>query len=138
MLLGLLAFATVFFGGVYVWSRSVLIMAIFAFFPLSLWMGSRKRDLAGSIRFPWSRKGKGTAPEGDPLPDPVLNPQPTVSLIPDPLSLMGIFFVVWGLLHILPCRPQSSRISPRRRPGCGLLSPRPTRPNPTVCPSTPS
>lgn len=124
VLLGLLAFATVFFGGVHVWSRSVLILAIFAFFPLSLWMGSRKRDLAGSIRFPWSRKSKGTAPEGDPLPDPVPIPQPTVSLIPDPLSLMGIFFVVWGLLHILPLPPSTvAHLSPEAARLWSLVSP---------------
>ena len=124
VLIGLLAFATVFFGGVHVWSRSVLILAIFAYFPLSLWMGLRARGFAGSIRFPWSRKGKGPAPEGDSLPDPVHIPQPTVLLIPDPLSLMGIFFVVWGLLHLLPLPPSIvAHLSPEAIRLWSLVSP---------------
>ena len=100
VLIGLTAFAAVFFGGVHVWSRSALILAVFAFFLLSAATGAA----ASRAR----RKGRATAPEAadspepDSIPVPIPAPQPRASLIVDPVSLMGIFFLAWGALSLVP------------------------------------
>jgi len=113
VLIGLTAFAAVFFGGVHVWSRSAVILAVFAFFLLSAATG------AAASRA--KRKGRVTAPETadssepDSIPVsipttqprasvsvPIPAPQPRASLIVDPVSLMGIFFLAWGALSLVP------------------------------------
>ena len=100
VLIGLTAFAAVFFGGVHVWSRSAVILAVFAFFLLSAATGAA----ASRAR----RKGRAKAPEAadspepDSIPVPIPAPQPHASLIVDPVSLMGIFFLAWGALSLVP------------------------------------
>ena len=60
VLIGLTAFAAVFFGGVHVWSRSAVILAVFAFFLLSAATGAAVSRAA---------KGRAKAPEAADSPE---------------------------------------------------------------------
>jgi tetratricopeptide (TPR) repeat protein len=78
--LGLLAvvyFATIFFGGVHVWSRSILILSIFAAFCAVLLIRA-----AGAGRS-----------------------APPFRIISDPPSLIGLLFIIWTALQLVPLPP---------------------------------
>jgi O-antigen ligase/tetratricopeptide (TPR) repeat protein len=106
--------ATVFFGGVHVWVRTVFSLAIFGFFLFFLWGGAKgpffplfSADKISSDR----RNGRETPAGAGNDPAEIVSATPentghthaqTGRLILDPPSLVGIFFVVWGLLQMMP------------------------------------
>lgn len=80
VLIGLLAFTTVFFGGVHVWSRSLLILAILGF---------------SAVRLFTARKEIGGKEIG------ALSPY----FMWEPGTALGIFFMLWALVHLIPLPP---------------------------------
>lgn len=130
VLLFVLSFAAVFFGGVHVWVRTVFSLAIFFFFLLFLWAAEGNHSDPAAARFETPTAegldtGNGNHPEKNEFrfqmdrgePAVSIHPaehegretvsngtitQTRVSLILDPPSLAGIFFVAWGFFHLLP------------------------------------
>ena len=85
LIITLLGFATLFFGGVHVWSRAVAMLAIFAFSLLTLWKAYRTGAFPGA--FPkayFFGAARGT------------------SHFPEPVTALGLFLLVWGALHLIP------------------------------------
>ncbi|MFH0788729.1 MAG: O-antigen ligase family protein [Pseudomonadota bacterium] len=78
LLLGLLYFTTIFFGGAHVWSQSVLTLSLFLLTPSLLWFQSFKKSQNNRLQ---------------------------VSIIRDPVSLVGLFFLLWTALSLIPLPP---------------------------------
>ncbi|MDX9745506.1 MAG: O-antigen ligase family protein [Syntrophales bacterium] len=87
---GIPAFALIFFGGVHVWVRSIFSLAIFFVSLAALWL-NMYRSTPHRNHAPSAPEGKGTPPCNRPF-----------VLILDPPSLAGVFFILWGLLQVLP------------------------------------
>jgi O-antigen ligase/tetratricopeptide (TPR) repeat protein len=91
-LIGVPGFAALFFGGVHVWSRSVAMLAIFAFSLLLF------RDACRTDAFPGAFPGAF----GNSSPPSPSSADPGTRYFSEPATVMGLFLLAWGVLQLIP------------------------------------